>query len=254
MEKLITAVVIAKNEELMLPSCLKTLSWADEMLVIDTGSTDKTVQIARKAGARVVEFKTGKSFAQWRNKGLAEAKSTWIFYIDADERVPVALQNEIQQRCREESRFSWYAIPRSNKIFGKEFRHGGFWPDYVKRLFLRSDLKKWTGDLHEEPVTQGEMGYLDNHLLHDKHETVFEMVEKTNKWSAIEGRLMLEANHPPMNILRFCTAMFREFWYRMVRKAAFLDGPEGIIMAMYQVFSRFCSYAKLWELQINRKD
>ena len=249
----ITAIIIALNEEKLLSTCLKSLDWADEIIVIDTGSTDKTDQIAKKHKARVVEYTSGKSFSDWRNKGLKEAKGDWVFYIDADETVSGALAKEIQ-RAINSSEYSWYAIPRSNIIFGREFRYGGWWPDYVKRLFSKNYISGWSGNLHEEPSTKGKMGYLTNHLLHNKHETISEMVEKTNSWSEIEGKLMFDANHPPMNVWRFSTAMFREFWYRMVVKLAFLDGREGIIMAIYQVYSRFCSYAKLWELQVNSKN
>lgn len=252
MAKLITAVIITKDEEEMLQRCLASLSWVDEILVIDTGSVDSTVKIAKKHGAKVVEYRSGHSFSDWRNKGLSEAKTEWILYIDADETVSKELKSEILEICKTETRFGWFAIKRSNIIFGKEFRHGGFWPDYVKRLFKKEDLIRWEGDLHEEPVTKGEMGYLKNYILHDKHENIFEMVEKTNKWSFIEGKLMFDAKHPKMNVLRFCSAMWREFWYRMIIKRAFLDGKKGIIMAIYQVFSRFCSYAKLWEMQINK--
>lgn len=255
MEKLISAVIIAKDEEKMLPACLASLSWVDEIVLIDTGSTDKTVAIAKKHGARVIPYLAGKSFSDWRNKGLREASGRWIFYIDADERVPKKLAQEMRSLALNQMKgsFDWFVIPRSNTIFGRQFRHGGWWPDYVKRFFKRSHLEKWTGLLHEEPVVKGEMGYLKNYLLHEKNETVFEMVEKTNKWSAIEGQLMFDAKHPPMNIPRFMTAMFREFWYRFITKRGFLDGWEGIIMGMYQVFSRFCSYAKLWELQLHSK-
>jgi hypothetical protein len=130
-------------------------------------------------------------------------------------------------------------------------KHGGWWPDYVKRLYLKKFLKGWRGDLHEEPEIKGELGHLKNPLVHIKHNKLEEMVEKTNKWSAVEARLMYEANHPQMNVARFCSAMFREFWLRAVRHKAFLDGGEGVIYAVYQVFSRFISYAKLWEMQIN---
>lgn len=253
MGKLISAIIIARDEEKMLPGCLATLKWVDEVIVIDTGSKDKTVKIAKTSKARVVKYESGKTFSDWRNKGLKEATGEWIFYIDADERVSSALAREIKEIATSDSVFSWYAIPRSNKIFGKEFRHGGFWPDHVKRLFRKDSITKWTGDLHEEPQTTGQMGYTTNYLLHDKHETVFEMVEKTNKWSGIEGKLMFDAKHPPMNATRFITAMLREFWNRMIVHMAFLDGGEGIIMAIYQVYSRFASYAKLWELQENSK-
>jgi len=249
----LSAIIVVKDEEKMISECLQSLDFVGEVVVIDTGSTDNTKKIAEKHGARVIIYTSGKSYSDWRNKGLAESKGSWVLYIDADERVSIKLKQEILRTITSRSdQYSAYAIPRSNIIFGKAFRHGGWWPDYVKRLYQKNALKKWTGNLHEEPVFEGELGHLDNHLDHVKHETIFEMVEKTNKWSLIEAQLMLDAKHPPMNIRRFLTAMFREFWYRMIRHAAFLDGKAGIMMAIYQVFSRFVSYAKLWELQIKK--
>jgi len=179
-----------------------------------------------------------------------EAKGEWIFYIDADERVPEELKKELINFSRQLSdKFTWYATPRLNVILGRPMKHGGWWPDYVKRLYKKSALKKWKGDLHEEPEVIGEMGKLKSPLRHEKHEDLHEMLEKTNKWSEIEAKLMYDAGHPKMNVLRFITAMGREFWYRMIRKMAFLDGKEGIIYAIYQVYSRLISYAKLWEKQ-----
>ena len=251
----LSVVIIAKDEAPLIGDALLSLSFSDEVIVVDTGSTDKTEEIARKHGARVVKFTQGKTFSDWRNFGLKNAKSDWILYIDADERVPNALSAEIKAIIGNSNPQSFaYAIPRSNIIFGKEFRHGGWWPDYVKRLVKKSELKSWQGELHEEPVFSGTLSHLSNYLLHIKHETIFEMVEKTNKWSAIEGKLMFDAHHPKMNIIRFITGMSREFWQRMIKERAFLDGKEGIIMAIYQVFSRFCSYTKLWELQISKEN
>lgn len=254
-KKQISVVIIVKNEAKMISDAIHSVSFADEVLVIDTGCTDSTVDISKKLGARVVSYTTGKTFSDWRNFGLKQAQGDWILYIDGDERVSKALATEILTIVNSpHSQAFAYAIPRSNYIFGKEFRHGGWWPDYVKRLFKKSEFKKWEGNLHEEPIFKGTLEHLKNHLTHIKHETIFEMVEKTNTWSAIEGKLMFEAGHPPMNIIRFCTGMFREFWRRMIRERAYLDGKEGIIMAIYQVFSRFCSYTKLWELQITHKN
>lgn len=246
---MISVIIITKDEEKMLPDALKSVKWADEILLIDTGSEDKTLEIAKKAKARI-ETSNGKSFQDWRNDGLKHSKGEWILYIDADERVTPVLQNEIQSIVTNQKlQINAFAIPRKNIIFGKEFKHTGQKPDYVKRLFKKSSLRRWSGDLHEEPEFDGKMGHLNNELTHIKHESLHEMVEKTNKWSEIEGKLMFDANHPPMNVTRFLSAMFREFWLRMIRQTAFLDGKEGIIYAMYQVYSRFVSYAKLWELQ-----
>ena len=256
-QKLISVIVIARDEEKNLPDCLKSIKWADEIIIVDSGSKDNTVNIARNFGARVVQQLTG-GFSAIRNKGVKEAKGDWILYVDADERVSSSLRKEINSKIAKgrtagldsKSKFSAYAIPRKNIILGKEMRYGGWWPDYVKRLFLKKNFKQWTGELHEEPEFEGELEHLIQPFIHLKHDNLSDMVTKTNEWSEIEARLMFVANHPPMNFPRFVSAMAREFWTRIVKYNAFLDGPEGIIYAQYQVFSRFVSYAKLWELQI----
>jgi len=253
----ISFVIVARDEEKMIGGCLRSLKWADEVIVINHGSEDKTKKIAQQFGAKVFDLSREKrvNYSRPRNEGLKRALGEWIFYIDADERVSQELRKELQEMDldSESEKHTWFAVPRMNVILGKPMKHGGWWPDYVKRLFKKSSLSKWRGELHEEPVVEGMMGKLKSPLRHEKHETVFEMLEKTNEWSEIEGKLMFESNHPPMNIVRFCSAMAREFWYRMIKKMAFLDGPKGIIMAMYQVYSRFISYAKLWEMQISKK-
>ena len=250
--KKISAIVIAYNEEKMISDCLKSLEWVDELLVIDNGSTDKTSEIAKKTKARVINYSKGHNFSEVRNYGLNEAEGEWVLYIDADERITLELKEEIKDiiggSSLEQKKYN-YAIPRKNVILGKELTHGGWYPDYVKRLFLKTNLQKWSGDLHEEPEYIGEIKHLTNPMTHIKHESFAEMIEKTNKWSGIEAQLMFSAGHPPMTIPRFLSAMTREFWKRMIIKVAFLDGPEGIMFAMYQVYSRFISYAKLWELQ-----
>lgn len=250
----ISAVVIAKDEEKMLPFCLKKLGWVDEIVVIDNGSSDATAKIAKAQGARVVAYPSGKNYSELRIKGREEAKSDWILYIDADERVTKELKKEIKEIISSNNALGAYAIPRRNFVLGHELRHGGFWPDYQKRLFRKADLRLWKGEVHEEPDYKGDLGKLKNPMIHEKHETLSEMVEKTNYWSEVEGRLMFDANHPPMNIPRFLSAMFREFWLRMVVNKAFLDGKIGVIFAFYQVFSRFVSYSKLWELQLKNHE
>jgi len=255
MEVKITAIVLAKNEEKVIAECLESLSWTNEILLVDSGSTDKTIGIANKFKAKVIRTDKG-SYSEWRNLGYKEATGDWICYVDADERVTPLLRKEILQTVSSKqsvvNSYSAYAIPRRNFVFRKELKYGGWWPDYVKRLFLKKDFLGWTGELHEEPEFNGELGHLKNPLIHFKENKLEEMVEKTNRWSEVEAKLMFEANHPPMNILRFGSAMWREFWFRMIKKVAFLDGPVGIIFALYQVYSRFVSYAKLWELQQNK--
>jgi len=251
--KKISAVVITKNEEKNIKACLKTLAWTDELIVVDNESSDKTAQIAKRAGARVVK-ESKKGFSVSRNRGIKEVRGDWILYLDADERVSSKLQKEIESKIRiSKSKLVGFAIPRKNILLGREMKHGGWWPDYVLRLIKKDALKRWEGELHEQPKVKGKVGKLKNPLIHFTHRTLFEMVEKTNEWSEIEAKLLFKSGHPKMNLLRFVTAGFREFWYRGVKKMGFLDGVIGIIEIIYQTFSRMITYTKLWEMQVRAK-
>lgn len=244
---MISTIIITNNNEDKIKDCLESVkNLSGEILVIDGGSTDKTVEIAKKYGARIIGQR-GKGYSSWRNQGLKEAKDEWIFYLDSDERATPELKDEIKIKIKDNC--AAFAVPRRNIILGREMRHGGWWPDYVKRLFRKHSLKKWVGDLHEEPVFNGEMGHLKNPLIHLKHDNLSEMVEKTNQWSEIEAKLLLDSGHPKMSWWRFFRIMKTEFFYRFFIKLGFLDGTVGIIYAIYQMWSKFITYAKLWEMQ-----
>lgn len=254
----LSVVIIARNEEKKILDCLDSSKWADEIILVDNGSSDGTVEIAKKFGVNIIKAPNsfiGK-YAKLRNLALMKATGKWIFYLDADERITPLLRKEIQKLIRSDSELDCasrkvaFAIPRRNIILGKEMKHGGWWPDYVKRLFKKERLKEWIGQLHEEPVFQGEMGYFDSPMVHLKHDNLSEMVSKTNEWSQIEAKLLKEMNHPNMTWWRFFRIMLSELWYRLVVLKAFRDGAEGIIYALYQMWSRFVTYSKLWEIQL----
>ncbi|OGM62398.1 hypothetical protein A2961_03450 [Candidatus Woesebacteria bacterium RIFCSPLOWO2_01_FULL_39_21] len=250
----LSVIIPAKNEEVVIKDCLESVNWVDEVIVIDNNSSDRTVEIAREFKVNIYKYAKG-NYSDRRNFGLKFAHGEWVLFLDADERITPLLRSEILKIITDEKlqmSNSAYAIPRKNIIFGKEFKHGGWWPDYNKRLFKKDSFEKWEGELHEEPIFRGILGHLINPMTHFKNMTMAEMVDKTNKWSEAEAKLMFEAGHPPMNIIRFTTAVFREFWLRGVKQRAFIDGFEGTIYAVYQIFSRFVSYAKLWELQVKR--
>lgn len=246
----ISAIIIAKNEEEKIKDCLDSVKWVDEIIVIDNNSKDKTVKICRRYTNNIFHApeKYSLKYAKLRDLGLKEATGDWVFYIDADERVTKPLEKEILSL---NGKYQGYAIPRINEVLGKRLKYGGWYPDYVKRLFKKDKLKGWTKDLHEEPCLKGKIGHLENPLLHIKEKELSDMVEKTNKWSAIEAKLLFESGHPKMSWWRFIRIMLTEFWHRMIVKAAFMDKTEGVIYALYQVWSKFITYAKLWEMQIN---
>jgi glycosyltransferase involved in cell wall biosynthesis len=252
----ITAIIVARNAQELIGDCLKSVNWADEMIVVDNGSTDKTTEIAKTAGASILQVEKG-SFSQRRNLGAKKSKGDWLFYIDADERVTPQLKKEIKSKIgnwKLEIGNSAFAIPRRNILLGREMRFGGWWPDYVLRLIKKEALVRWEGELHEQPKIKGKVGKLKNPLTHITHRSLAQMVAKTNEWSAIEARLLFKAGHPKMAWWRFISVAAREFWHRGIIKLGFLDGVVGVIEIIYQMFSRMITYAKLWEMQIEKSE
>lgn len=228
----ISAIILVGGnyDETLLKKSVDSVLWCDELIKVDTKNISG-------------------SFAEWRNEGAKRAKGEWLLYIDSDECISPFLKEEILQVAVNKE-YAGYAIPRLNKLLGHTMRWGGWSPDYVLRLIRKSKLKGWFGDLHEQPLVDGEIKHLKNVLLHDSHRNIHDMLEKTNSWSEIEARLLFESGHPRMNVLRFCSAGFREFWYRGVVKLGFLDGITGMIEINYQIYSRLITYSKLWELQL----
>ncbi len=250
----ISAVVLTKNEEEVLFDCLESVKWASEIVIVDNASTDETLKVAKKFGVgQIIQAGEGNTFSDRRNLGARAARREWLLYVDPDERVTPMLREEIESVLDKED-FSAYAIPRRNIRLTKELHYGGWWPDYVVRLIKKNRLKEWQGELHEQPVIEGKIGHLKEAFVHFSHRGSFEhKLQNTINWSEIEARKLYEANHPQMNVVRFISAMGREFYKRMIKYQAFRDGTEGVIEAFYQVFSVFITYARLWEMQ-NRQN
>lgn len=245
--KTLSIVVITKNEEEMIANCLATLSFADEIIVVDSGSTDNTVFLAQREGAKVVVTKHG-TFKDWRNRGLSEVTCDWVLYIDADERVTPKLANEITQIIQFTSNAA-FTLKRNNIHFGKWMRHGGWENDSLVRLFKRSNLKRWEGDVHEHAVVEGVIGQLKEPLVHLTHRSVKDGLAKSIIWTDIEARLLLEAGAPKVTVFTLLRKMKMEFIRRLLFQKGYQDGMEGWIESLQQAINRFFVYERLWELQ-----
>lgn len=241
----LSIVIIAKNVSHEIVPALKTSYFADEIVLVDTGSTDNTIELARPYVSKIV-ITSGLDFAKWRNLGAKEASSEWILYLDTDERIPPKTAREIIHTIKHPSHQA-YTIPRYEVFMGKHLDHWG--DSRVLRLIQKRSLKKWTGKVHEQPTIDGSIGDLRNPLVHLSHKNIDEKVLNTLSWSKIESKLLFEAKHPPMVGWRFFSVIIREFWLRFVRKGLWRDGTEGIIEVIYQMFSQFITYVRLWELQ-----
>lgn len=240
----ITAVIIAKNEEEKIVDCIESLSFCNEILVVDNNSTDKTVDIAKRAGTRIVHF-ASESFADLRNKGLEETKTDWIFYIDADERVSERLRQSIQNAIAQESKDA-YKVQRKNYYY-----QNVEWPyhDILERLFKKEALRGWYGRLHESPKVEGSVSLLDGFLLHYTRDDMAHMVEKTIEWSKLEAQLRFEQHHPKMTWWRFPRVMLTAFLNSYIGQKGYKVGTAGLMESIYQSFSMFITYARLWEIQ-----
>lgn len=245
----ITAVVLAKNEESMIEGCLDSLTFVDKVIVVDNASTDKTRDIAKKRGASVISTDID-SFSKRRELPLEKISSGYVLYVDADERVTSELQHELVSLVSQKDVLSAYRIPRKNYYLGKNP-----WPttEYLERFFKRSALKGWKGELHETAVVSGTVGQLKNPLVHYTHRDLSSMVEKTNMWSDTEALLRLHAHHPPVSWWRFPRVMLTAFFDSYIRQQGWKIGLPGLIESIYQAFSSFITYAKLWELQQQEK-
>lgn len=243
----ITAVIIAKNEAEMIVNCIETLRWCDDIVVIDTASTDDTAELAETAGARVIGF-SHPSFAKVRNEALKRVRTDWIVYIDADERVTPTLAKEIMVQL-ETAQVSALIFNRQNIHYGKTFHHGGWQHDKVARAFNKETFEGWYGDIHESPKFTGEAITLRSPLLHLTHRSTIDGLKKTISWTPIEARLLFEAGTKPVKLHTILRKGIMEFLRRGLFKQGYKDGMEGWIEAVVQGINRMLVYIQLWELQ-----
>jgi glycosyltransferase involved in cell wall biosynthesis len=240
----LSAVIITKNEEDIIADCIDSVSFCDEVILVDS-SDDNTPEIAKKMGAHVYTLEN-KNFAERRNAGLEKARGEWILYVDADERVTPELKKEILTIAENGSAISAYRILRKNFYLGKNE-----WPyiEKLERLFKKDNLEKWYGKLHESPMVKGRISELSGYLLHYTHQKLGEMVDKTNTWSETEALLRFDSHHPSMTWWRFPRVMLSAFFNSYITQKGFKAGTTGLVESMYQAFSIFITYAKLWEMQ-----
>lgn len=244
---MISVIIIAKNEQDRIKACLESVKWADEIIVADNGSEDKTAEIAKGYTDKILKYNLA-DFATLRNKVMEQAKGEWVLYVDCDERVLENLRDEISELVKKESS-SAYAISRRNIIFGSEVNYGPYKKDWVIRLLRKKDFEGWVGKVHEYPKFKGKLGYTKFSLLHLTHRGVDQMVLKSLQWSKIDAKLRLDSNHPKMSKWRFFRILITELFNQGVKRGGFFSGTIGVMDSILQVFSMFITYVRLWELQ-----
>lgn len=246
----LSALVLTYNEEEMIEDCLAQLDFAEEIIILDQNSQDKTVMIASKYTSKIISSPV-EDFAKNRNILAAAAHGDWLLYIDADERINDKNIQEFKKVISTKNNLvcSVYYLPRKNIILGKWLSNGGWWPDFVPRLFKKDKLKGWHGQVHESPEVDGPIGYLKTPLIHLTARSLSQMLAKTIKWAKIEAQLFQKANFPKVTIFKIAKSVISEFWRRYLAKRGFLDGTVGLIEAIYQSLHQAAILTYLWEAQ-----
>jgi glycosyltransferase involved in cell wall biosynthesis len=242
----LSAVIIAINEAELLPGCLGSLSWCDEIVVVvDDRTTDETEAIAKRAGAKTVSRRFD-DFASQKNYGIEQAKSDWILIMDADERVAPALRAEIQGALTLDA---WgYRIPTKPYVFGVEIKHSGWAPSYQLRLFRANG--HYSGGVHEQITPQGPVQQLKQPFIHYNYTDIRHWLDQMNDYTTREASKLHKAGvrfKPSMVV----TKPAREFAYRFIKQSGWRDGFMGWVIALLMAAYRLSVVLKLWELDRN---
>ena len=246
----LSLIIITGNEQDMIADCLHSCNFADEFIMV-SNSTDNTIDIAKKTIPSIKIFPhTPFNFSKSKNLAVSKSHGDWLLFVDADERITPELKSAIQKIISEESvSFTSYDFPRANYYLGHRVKHGGSYPDYVKRLIYRKSFHGFIGDLHEQPQVDGPSQKLTRDLLHYTHRDLTSMMAKSINWTRLEAEMLYQANHPPVVWWRFIRMMLTKFWERLIQQQMWRDGTVGWISVIFETFDTFMIYARLWELQ-----
>ena len=243
----VTVTIITLNESRHIAAAIDSAAWADEVLVVDSGSTDDTVAVATAKGVRVMA-RTWPGYVDQKNYAASVASHDWIFSLDADERITPALAAEIQEVVRSDPRERAFRVPRVTFHLGRWIRTTDFYPDYQARLYDRR-AARWQGKyVHESVTADGPAGQLQHELQHYSYRDLSDHLDRINRYSTLAARQMFEAGrratavdlvtHPPAAFLR-----------NYILRGGFTDGVAGLTLSLINSYSVLLKFAKLWEMQ-----
>jgi len=247
---MISAIVHTRNEEKNIARCLSSLSFVDEIVLIDMDSTDKTCEIAKEYNAKIFTHPYTGFVEPARNFGIGKAEGEWILIVDADEEIPKTLAHFLQLEIKH-AKADFYRLPRQNIIFGKTIKHGGWWPDYQIRFFRRGAVS-WTEKIHGIPLTKGRGSdlepYEDLSILHYNYQTLEQFLERLNRYTSIASKELFLGNQR-FEVSQLFEMPTREFITRYFTWGGYKDGVHGLALSLLQSFSELVTYLKLWELE-----
>lgn len=247
---MLSVIVIVKNEAEHIGRCLQSVAWADEIVVLDSGSTDDTVAICRGFTDKV--FQTDwPGFGPQKQRALDKAQGDWVLSIDADEVVTAELKAAIEAAIASGDR-DGYQINRLSSYLGKDMRHGGWWPDYVLRLFRREKGRFSDSLVHEQIHVAGTVGRIETPILHESFVNLEEVLHKVDGYSTLNAEMLYRRGRRSSPAIAIGKALWN-FFRTYVLKLSLLDGAEGLMLAISNAEGTYYKYAKLWLLQQKRE-
>lgn len=243
----LAAVLIVKNEAKNLAACLETLGWVDELVIVDAGSDDATLSIAKQYTDKVFSEPDWQGYGIQRQRAQARATADWVLMIDADEHVTPALRTAIQQVVRQNDQAKVYALPRLSWVFGRFIRHSGWYPDYVVRLYPRLKAHYGEEKVHEKLHYGNEMQVvkLKGDLLHYTYRDMEHYLVKSAGYAAAWAE-QRQARGKRSSLLQGFWHGLACFLRMYLFRLGFLDGRQGLLLAMLSAHSTFVKYADLW--------
>jgi glycosyltransferase involved in cell wall biosynthesis len=256
MPQTLSVAIITKNEEANLARTLASVHFADQIVVLDSGSTDRTIEIAHAANAAVYD-EPWQGFAAAKNSAIAKCTGAWVLSLDADEELTPELQTEIQSLLSSNPSVDAYRIRRRNLFLGRWIRHGGFYPDPKLRLFRRVPVSVTTPPrfqdrpVHETIAFDGKTAALDHDLIHHAYPTLENYIEHMDRYSTLGSELLVASGKVSRSWPAFvCNVVLvpkLTFLWNYVFRLGFLDGREGLLLHLYQAAYTSWKYAKAWQ-------
>jgi len=245
----ISVIVNTWNEEKNIKRCLDSVKWTDEVIVVDMYSTDKTLEIAKKFGAKIFSHKYTYIVEPARNFALRQAQGDWVLILDADEEISPELAKILKHLAENHESLNYYRLPRKNIIFGKWIRHSRWWPDYVIRFFKKGSVR-WSEKIHSVPLTRGEGHDLEakevNAIIHYNYKSISQYLSRLDRYTTIQAKDLMESGYK-FSWQDMLKKPMGEFLSRFFVGESYKDGLHGLAISLLQAFSELIKYLKVWE-------
>ena len=240
----ISVIIITRNNEATIRRCLESIAWAGEIVVVDSGSTDRTRDICGEFTSKVSQPADWPGHGPQKNRALDLVTGDWVFSIDSDEWITPEVRAEIEAAVAAPGEHTAFMLPRRSSFCGRYMRYSGWWPDYVRRLFRRGMARFSDDEGHDRLIVKGAVGRLSRPILHETVTSLDQLIDKMNAYSAMTARNL----HQRGRSASIFTALFHGAWafFRTYfLRAGFLDGREGLMLAIANAENSYYRYAKL---------